>query len=191
MKDSVGRKLLHWRLKTVLPHVRGKLLDIGCGTNELVGSYSGEGVGVDVYPWDNVDLVVENTADLPFEAASFDTVAIIAALNHIPNRQDVLREAYRVLRPNGQLLVTMIPPTISRVWHTLRKPWDADQSERGMIEGEVYGITPARMRELLNAAGFRVTREIRFMIGLNRLTIAEPAAGPTATPAAYTASASR
>ncbi|MCA9244015.1 MAG: methyltransferase domain-containing protein [Phycisphaerales bacterium] len=190
MKDSVGRKLLQWRLKTVLPHVRGKLLDIGCGTNELVGSYEGEGVGVDVYPWENVDLVVENTAELPFKDASFDTVAIIAALNHIPNRDDVLREAHRVLRPNGRLLVTMIPPTISRIWHTLRKPWDADQSERGMIEGEVYGITPARMRELLKVAGFRVSHEVRFMLGLNRLTVAEPIAIASTTPTASIASAS-
>jgi ubiquinone/menaquinone biosynthesis C-methylase UbiE len=35
----------------------------------------------------SVDYVVENSAKLPFDDASFDTVTIIAALNHIPNRK--------------------------------------------------------------------------------------------------------
>jgi len=35
----------------MLPHIRGRLLDIGCGTNKLVKSYMGEGIGVDVYQW--------------------------------------------------------------------------------------------------------------------------------------------
>ena len=37
---------LNARIRAVLPRVRGRLLDIGCGTNELVRRY-GNGVGVD------------------------------------------------------------------------------------------------------------------------------------------------
>lgn len=174
MKDSVGRILLRWRIKTVLPHVRGRLLDIGCGTNELVRAYAGEGVGVDVYPWEGVDQIVEDTADLPFDDHFFDTVTIVAALNHIPNREQVLEEVRRVLRSDGQLLVTMIPRLISRAWHRLRSPWDVDQSERGMKEGEVYGLSQSQMRTILQRAGFEVLGQARFMLGVNRLTIAGP-----------------
>lgn len=189
MKDALGKRLMHWRIAAVLPHIRGRLLDVGCGTNELVRAYGGEGVGVDVYPWPNVDHVVEDTADMPFEGGSFDTVTIIAALNHIPNRAKVLREAHRVLRPEGRLVVTMIPPTISRVWHTLRKPWDADQHERGMQPGEVYGLKSHEVRALLEDAGFAVDADRGFMLGVNRLTIG--VRRPDPTPAAHTASASR
>lgn len=175
MKDPLGRMLMRWRLKTVLPHVKGRLLDVGCGTNELVAGYDGEGVGVDVYPWPNVDKVVEDTAAMPFESGAFDTVAIIAALNHIPNRADVLREVHRVLRPGGRLLITMIPPKISRIWHFVRSPWDADQHERGMEDGEVYGFRRGEVRALLEEAGFAIEREHGFMLGLNRLTIATKA----------------
>ncbi len=171
MKDKLGTVLMRRRIAAVLPHVRGRMLDIGCGTNELVRAY-GDGEGVDVYPWEGADRVVEDTAHLPFGDASFDTVTIIAALNHIPNREEVLREAARVLRPGGRLILTMLPPTISRVWHTLRKPWDADQSERGMQEGEVYGLRRAEMNAMLTRAGFTIEREHRFMLGLNRLTVA-------------------
>lgn len=59
MKDKLGKFLMEWRIRTVIPHIKGRLLDIGCGTNQLVKTYKGEGVGVDVYQWGYVDLIVE------------------------------------------------------------------------------------------------------------------------------------
>ena len=53
------------RVGIVLNAARGRLLDIGCGTNRLVMRYraeGGDGVGVDVYPWDGVDLVSRTRA---------------------------------------------------------------------------------------------------------------------------------
>jgi len=183
MKDRLGVLLKAWRIRAVLPHVSGELLDIGCGTNDLVRAY-GHGVGVDVNAWEKVDVLVEDSAHLPFEAEQFDTVTIVAALNHISNRREVLAEAHRVLRPGGRLVTTMIPPTISALWHLLRHPWDADQKQRGMKQGEVYGLTRRRVRDLLGEAGFHVVREKRFMLGVNCLTAArkEPVARPQATP---------
>jgi SAM-dependent methyltransferase len=176
MNDALGRRLRRWRTNTVLPHVRGRLLDVGCGHNDLVKAYGQEHcVGVDVYPWDGCDIVVEDTAKLPFEDEEFDTATIIAALNHIPNRLDVLREIRRVLKPGGQIIVTMLGPTVSKAWHWLRRPWDEDQTERGMKEGEVWGIRPSGVRELLRHAGFEPTIERRFMLGLNRLYVARRA----------------
>jgi len=173
MKDPLGKFLMNWRLRKVFRHIRGHLLDIGCGTNELVKSYKGEGIGVDVYQWGDVDLVVNNTANLPFEGETFDTVTITAALNHIPNRSEVLVEAHRVLRRTGIIIITMIPPMISRVWHFLRKPWDSDQQERGMKSGEVFGLKPQVVRHLLSESGFDILFEKRFMLGINRMTVAK------------------
>lgn len=172
MKDLLGLCLRNWRIRTVLPHVRGRLLDVGCGTNDLVRRYDGDGIGADVHQWGDVDVVVDNSAELPFDDESFDSAAIIAALNHIPNRNEVLREIRRVLRPGGRLILTMIPPKISAVWHFLRRPWDADQKERGMEEGEVYGLSPHDVQELLHRAGFEIEMEKRFMLGINRMTVA-------------------
>jgi SAM-dependent methyltransferase len=172
MKDALGKFLVKSRIRAVLPYVDGRLLDIGCGTNELVRVY-GNGVGVDVYQWGTVDLVVGNTSDLPFDDESFDTVTIIAALNHIPNRQEVLREAHRLLRRDGRIIITMIPPCLSKVWHFFRKPWDADQKERGMVHGEVFGFTREEVRSLVKEAGFDVILEKRFMLYINRVTVAK------------------
>jgi SAM-dependent methyltransferase len=185
MNDRLGQFLLRWRVRTVLPHVRGRLLDIGCGSNTVARRHGHGSLGIDVHQWGDVDLVVPDTSKLPYENGSFDTVTILAALNHIPNRGDVLREACRLLKPGGRIILTMIPPTISQVWHFLRRPWDADQTERGMKEGEVWGLTPAAVRKLLTDAGFVVQAEKRFMLGINRMTLAEkPAAVPAASAAA-------
>lgn len=176
MNDRLGRALLEKRVTMVLPHVQGRLLDVGCGGNELVKRY-GNGVGVDVYPWPGADMVVPDTSKLPFPPESFDTISILAALNHIPNRKEVLRHCFTLLKPGGRFLATMLTPFLSRVWHTVRSPWDADQTERGMQEGEVYGFSPREMISLVEEQGFHFTEARRFMLGLNRLYFFEKRRG--------------
>jgi ubiquinone/menaquinone biosynthesis C-methylase UbiE len=108
------------RTRVVLEEVSGRLLDIGCGSNRLVRTYrqaGGEGKGVDVYPWKGADLIVPDTSQLPFPSGSFDTVSFVASFNHIPNREDVLCEAYRLLSPGGRVVLTNLAPFVSRIWH--------------------------------------------------------------------------
>src|SRR5262245_45100549 len=70
------------RLEAVFPYVRGRLLDIGAGANTLVKRY-GNGVGVDVHDWGGGALVVQDSSKLAFSDGEFDTVTLIACLNHI------------------------------------------------------------------------------------------------------------
>ena len=177
MKDSLGIMLMKWRNRVVLPFLQGDVLDVGCGTNTLIREYrrsrpNSRAMGVDVYPWDGVDLCIEDAGKLPFEVESFDTIVCVAAFNHIPNRRDFLNEAKRILKPNGKLIITMIPPGISAVWHRLHSPWDADQHERGMVDGEVYGFTEAQIRNEFAVARFSVIATRRFMLGINCLYVA-------------------
>jgi SAM-dependent methyltransferase len=186
MHDALGEVLAKRRLKAVLPHVSGRLLDVGCGSNQLVRHYA-NGVGVDVHPWAGADVVVSDTASLGWESGSFDTITIVAALNHIPNRAAVLNECRRVLRPGGRVVITMLTPRTSRIWHWLRAPWDADQRDRGMKPGEVYGFTAAEVLELFRRAGFTLLSQEPFMLGLNRVYVfgmadAAHKAANTATP---------
>lgn len=43
---------------------------------------------------------------LPFEDETFDSIVCIDAINHLPNRSQVLAEWQRVLKPEGQILFT-------------------------------------------------------------------------------------
>ncbi|WP_242203025.1 class I SAM-dependent methyltransferase [Aestuariivivens insulae] len=51
-------------------------------------------------------MVIDASGKLPFENASFDAVMCIDAINHLPNRLQVLNEWNRVLKSNGKLLFT-------------------------------------------------------------------------------------
>jgi SAM-dependent methyltransferase len=156
-----------------LKHARGRVLDVGCGANNFVRTY-GNGIGVDVEPWAGIDQVIEDAAELPFEDESFDTVTYLASLNHIPNREEALREGFRVCKSGGQLLATMLSPRMGQFIHWLRKPHDPDQQDREIDHSEeLLGIDPREMRRMIEAAGFREVRRKRFMIVINNLLIAE------------------
>lgn len=170
--DLVGELLYKWRIKNVFPLIEGKLLDLGCGTNQIVKKY-GNGTGIDVYQFGGADLIIEDTSKTPFADNSFNTITILAALNHIPNRREVLQEMYRILKPGGKIIITMITPKISRIWHFIRGPFDRDQKERGMKMGEVYGMTSKEVKQLLRNCNFEDIKEKKFMLGINNITIAK------------------
>ena len=161
------------RVIMALRHTKGKVLDVGCGANNFVRSY-GNGVGVDVFPWEGADEVIKDAAKLPFKDGSFDTVSYLACLNHIPNRDDSLKDAYRVMKPGGRLLVTMIPPRWGQFIHWLRFRNDPDHQDRDIDHNhELLGMHPALVRGLMRQAGFKNISRKRFAFGINSLYIGE------------------
>ena len=153
------------------PHM--KCLDIGCMDNAFICEHKlrgGEGIGIDVYPWDGVDLLVENSAQLPFENHSFDCIAFIASINHIPNRLEVLREAHRILKNDGMVVITFLTPFVSKLWHKVAF-WDDDHSVRGMQKGEVYGFTEKEMMDLIIETNFALKAKQKFSWGIKRLFV--------------------
>jgi ubiquinone/menaquinone biosynthesis C-methylase UbiE len=94
------------------------------------------------------------TADmrqLPFPAASFDAVLSAYAMDHLDPQgtQQTLREAARVLKPNGQfLLEVMCPDAWTRMaWGPL------------LFHGADAGRLKARWRSWLAEAGFDIQEE--------------------------------
>lgn len=159
------------RVIMALKYTEGRALDIGCGANNFIRSY-GNGVGVDVHPWEGCDQVVKDTADLPFENGSFDTITLLACLNHIPNRAEVLAEAYRVTKPGGRVLVTMIPPILGRFIHWIRFRNDPDHQDRGIDhDDELLGMHSTHVRSLMKDAGFDNISSKRFVFGMNAIYI--------------------
>jgi ubiquinone/menaquinone biosynthesis C-methylase UbiE len=154
---------------------RGLLLDIGCGTNELARRYrsrQGMAIGVDIHPWPGTDVVCDTTR-LPFPDGHFDTVLMLACLNHVPlsKRIQVLQEARRVLKGEGQLLITMINPVVGFFSHPIRRRYDLDQLERGIGEEEAKGLWEKEVKALLAKSRLRLTQAIPFVFGLNCLYV--------------------
>jgi len=157
------------RINTVIPHIHGYFLDIGAGPNTLVKRH-GNGIGIDVFDWGGGALIVEDTSQLPFPNQSFDTVTIIASLNHIPNRNAVLHEVRRVIKPDGQLIITMIDPVLGGIGHSI---WwySEDKGRGGMIEGGVGGIWTRDLIQMCLEEGFYLSLHRRFVYGMNNFYI--------------------
>ena len=173
------------RLAQVLPHLRGRLLDIGAGDNALVRLYrqradvlgiepaaAAASIGADVIDWGGDTVRIEHSAALPFPDASFDTVSYIACLNHIPERAEALVEARRVLRPGGRVVATMIGKVIGRIGHALW--WYSEDKHRTVDEHEEMGLDDRDMQALFEKAGYRLVAHRRFVYRLNHLYVFEP-----------------
>jgi SAM-dependent methyltransferase len=99
----------------------GPCLDIGCGTGrnfETIRTSGRSVVGVD-YSADQLrvartrtdgPLMVADAAVLPFADASFDTAMVLWISTDVDDFGKVLREATRVLRPGGLLVVYGVHP---------------------------------------------------------------------------------
>ena len=104
--------LLSQGLRSVKPLVRGQLLDVGCGMKPYQKLFEGA-----VDRWVGIDFmttpsgpsaanVFGSALRLPFASNKFDTVLSTQVLEHVSQPADLIREAYRVLKGGGHLILT-------------------------------------------------------------------------------------
>lgn len=134
------------------------ILDAGCGTggNLLFLQRYGTAYGIDLAP-EALELAQARTpqglsrasvVDLPFANASFDLVTSFDVLYHraVADEKVALREAARVLRPGGYLLIRL------PAYEFLRS-----QHDQAVHTARRY--TARSAAELLHASGFVVERQ--------------------------------
>lgn len=80
----------------------GAKLNIGCGKRPLPSW-----TNADLYPGPGVDLVFDAGAPWPLPDASCDLIRIVSVLEHLPRWELAVLEAARVLRPGGELRVSV------------------------------------------------------------------------------------
>ena len=140
------------------------LLDVACGLGGLVATLSARYRGLDltgvnldprqldachrVRPRPDTILrwVEADACRLPFADASFDRVFCIEAMFHFRSREAFVREAFRVLKPDGWLVVTDIlltPPTDAAVARAVHAdllaaygPWPEPWSSPGTLASQ-------------------------------------------------------
>ncbi len=125
------------------PYVKGSLLELGCGEGrgvELLAPLADSYVGIDKikgvidtlserYPENN--FVNGVFPPFPFENESFDTIVTFQVIEHVKKDGDFIKEIYRVLKKEGQALITTpnTKMTLSRnPWH--EREYTTDQLEK-------------------------------------------------------------
>lgn len=103
-----------WLYPRLSRHLRGDILDIGCGIGDMLRYRPGT-VGVDVNPM-TVEWCVRHGLDarlmepdrLPFAADAFDGAILDNVLEHLSDPDPLLGETRRVLKP-GATLIAGVP----------------------------------------------------------------------------------
>ncbi len=99
-------------LERARPHARGALLDVGCGSRPFAWVFDGQVdryLGTDLrssrFLGANPPDVYSRGEVLPLRDGSVDTVLGLSMLTYFPEPLALLREARRVLKPGGMLLL--------------------------------------------------------------------------------------
>ena len=157
--DFVGKFLRNKRNTAALQYSHGRLLDVSCGDNSLVNLH-GNGIGVDVMSYSKTTVIVETTSNLPFPNDYFDTVTNLASLNYAEDALLTLKEMKRVLKKDGNLLISMPNVRALKIWQKFR---DKKKSK--------VGIKESTLLSLIEKTGLRVKKRNKFLLGLNTLFI--------------------
>ncbi len=146
------------------------LLDLGCGGGHLVRDLafavgeSGRVVGLDASEAQLeaarvlceglaiAELIEGDATDLPFEEATFDSLASIQMLEYVPDVDSALSEARRVIKPGGKVAL------VSVLWDHWRfhgaDPALNDRMHEIWRKHCFHQMLPMEMTKKLRAAGF-------------------------------------
>lgn len=139
---------LHYRslehaLKSHANLLRGTVCDLGCGESpyrDFVVDCGATYVGVD---WSSslhaltADIVADLNRPTPIASGSFDVILSLSVLEHLREPQVMLREAARILRPGGDVI--------------LQVPWQWAVHE---APEDYFRYSPYALEKMLGDAGF-------------------------------------
>jgi len=121
-----------------------RILDVGCGGARVASTYTApEVVCVDqseaavvAARERGLEAHVADAQALPFDDASFDVVTCSHTLYHLPDKDRVLAEFVRVLRPGGRFAgIYNAPQHLVELWQAVGAEWGRDDfdSESGLV----------------------------------------------------------
>lgn len=140
------RNRLLQSLKIYIPRLKGRVLDFGCGIKPYEPLFSAkEYIGVDflgegeTYNKGKADVIYDGKT-LPFPDESFDNIFSTEVAEHIFNLPDIIKELHRVLKKDGQILLTC--------------PFTMPEHE---IPNDFARYTSFAIKDLLNRNGFKIS----------------------------------
>lgn len=152
------------------------LLDAGCGTGEMLAMFTKDCLGRKYTGIDlsenmirvaqskklpEVQFVVGDCEELPFEADSFDVVTCSMSFHHYPNPEKFFRSLKSVLKPGGRFILRdMASSSLLLMWffNNMEIPF----FNRFCGKGDVHCYTKADIEKLCVASGLQLEKyEVR------------------------------
>jgi GT2 family glycosyltransferase/SAM-dependent methyltransferase len=154
-----------------------RVLDIACGTGygtAILGTAAASVTGVDIsqgsviearrrYGNKNVQYVVGDCYDLPFDDDSFDVVVANEMIEHVENHDGLINEVKRVLRAGGRFLIsTPNKPVYNRykppnIFHISEMDINGFET---LLRGHFPHVRMIATRMLLSSVSFDLERRI-------------------------------
>jgi len=142
----------------------GKILDIGCGTGELLSYFQKQKwttIGIEPnkaarnIARTQYHLKVEEEEHLQkLQTADFDIISMWHVLEHVPDINERIKEAKRLLKKDGSLIIAL-PNTTS---------WDADfygEYWAGLdVPRHLYHFSPEAFANLAKQHGFEIVNKL-------------------------------
>jgi SAM-dependent methyltransferase len=84
------------------------ILDFGAGHGDFSQVLKKRSViALDVYPYDEIDLVCDMQKIVPFRKACFDAIVLMNVLEHVQHPEILLKVLAGLLQPGGSLVITV------------------------------------------------------------------------------------
>lgn len=141
---------------------KGRLLDIGCGNGKFLKLMKGLGwdvVGIEIDPLAadiarkqiGETVIIGSLEDAHFRDNSFDAITMSHVIEHVYNPNSLLRECFRILKPDGQLVI--LTPNIEGLGHSIFKAhWVSLEPPRHIRIFSIPAIT-----RYVEHSGFNIT----------------------------------
>jgi len=157
-----------------------KLLDIGSNCCEQAAFLKEKNIqytGIDPEPGEGKSRIPEGIAfvrdTFPSEkllGMQFDYITALAVIEHIPatDLDAFANGAYDLLKPGGEMILTVPSPLVDYIIHTLRFFHLTDDDMKGH---QHYGFRVAETVPVFSRSGFKLVKRRRFQFGLNNLFV--------------------
>jgi SAM-dependent methyltransferase len=180
---AASARLRGSRYAQVLPYLRGRVLELGCGTSPLVtdhrdrfDTYTGCDLDPDLiarlaerhpdHTYGTVDLDHE---PLPGDWGPFDTILAAAVIEHLFNLESVMSRLADALAPGGRIVMTtptpfgndVVLPVTARIGLTSA---DAHDDHINILNRRRFAL-------LADEVGLRLEQYRRFQLGMNSLAV--------------------
>jgi 2-polyprenyl-3-methyl-5-hydroxy-6-metoxy-1,4-benzoquinol methylase len=172
--------LSKWRNRKVRPYVGSRVLDVGCGVGRIIEHLPPSAVYVGVDSCEpHIEMLRERYPEhdfytwdlnqgLPALPQRFDTVLILAVLEHIKDAEGLLEECHRHMEPGGRCVITIPTPFGEKV-HAFLERLSLVNPEVEEAHVKVYRLQD--LERIAKEAGCEVIKHKRFQLGCNRLFV--------------------